>query len=124
VADFIGHGVLAPARIVGTPSGPQVETPLGLIEDPAECPLPDAYPDGLCDVLMRADDLMHDDRSPVKAQILRKAFRGAEFLYTLRLAQGLEVLAHVPSHHDHEVGEWIGIRPAMDHVVTFPRQAG
>jgi iron(III) transport system ATP-binding protein len=28
----------------------------------------------------------------------------------------------VPSHHDHEVGEWIGIRADVDHVVTFPRQ--
>jgi iron(III) transport system ATP-binding protein len=25
----------------------------------------------------------------------------------------------VPSHHDHTLGEWIGIRPEVDHVVTF-----
>jgi iron(III) transport system ATP-binding protein len=31
------------------------------------------------------------------------------------------VLAHVPSHHDHRIGEWIGIRPQVDHVVTFNR---
>jgi iron(III) transport system ATP-binding protein len=31
------------------------------------------------------------------------------------------VLAHVPSHHDHQVGEWIGIRAEVDHVVTFAR---
>lgn len=122
VADFIGHGVFAPARIVATPAGPRVDTPLGVLEDAAECPLPEAYPDGACRVLLRADDITHDDQSPVQAQILRKSFRGAEFLYTLRLAQGLEVLAHVPSHHNHQVGEWIGIRAAVDHVVTFPRQ--
>ena len=34
------------------------------------------------------------------------------------------VLAHVPSHHDHKVGEWIGIRPQVDHVVTFERGGG
>jgi iron(III) transport system ATP-binding protein len=34
------------------------------------------------------------------------------------------VLAHVPSHHDHQIGEWIGIRPEVDHVVTFPRDSG
>ncbi len=28
-------------------------------------------------------------------------------------------MAHVPSHHDHHVGEWIGIRAEVDHVVTF-----
>jgi iron(III) transport system ATP-binding protein len=31
------------------------------------------------------------------------------------------VLAHVPSHHDHKIGEWIGIRADVDHVVTFNR---
>ena len=61
----------------------------------------------------------------MKARIVRKAFRGAEFLYTLRLASGETVLAHVPSHHDHRVGEWIGIQPEVDHVVVFaPEAAG
>ena len=58
----------------------------------------------------------------MQAQIVRKLFRGSEFLYTLRLRSGLEIVAHVPSHHDHDVGEWIGIRPSMDHVVTFARE--
>ncbi len=66
-------------------------------------------------------DIVHEDDAPVKAEILRKAFRGAEFLYTLRLADGQTVLALVPSHHDHKIGEWIGIRPEVDHVVTFAR---
>jgi iron(III) transport system ATP-binding protein len=73
-------------------------------------------------VLLRADDITHDDHSPVRAQVVRKAFRGAEFLYTLRLEQGLELMAHVPSHHDHDLGEWIGIRATVDHVVAFPRR--
>jgi iron(III) transport system ATP-binding protein len=84
-----------------------------------ECPLPDAYAGGLCDVLLRADDIVHDDNAPVKAQIVRKAFRGSEFLYTLKLRTGEAVMAHVPSHHNHSLGEWIGIRAEVDHVVTF-----
>ncbi|UZD54256.1 ABC transporter ATP-binding protein [Caldimonas aquatica] len=123
VADFIGHGVFTPARIVDSDHGPVVRTPLGDLLDLEECPLPGAYPGGECEVLLRADDIVHDDASPVKARIERKAFRGSEFLYTLRLASGEEVLAHVPSHHNHSVGEWIGIRPEVDHVVTFPRAA-
>jgi iron(III) transport system ATP-binding protein len=73
-------------------------------------PAAGAFEGGDCEVLLRADDIVHDDDAPVKAQIVRKAFRGSEFLYTLRLATGETVLAHVPSHHDHKVGEWIGIR--------------
>jgi iron(III) transport system ATP-binding protein len=120
VADFIGHGVFASAQIVPNGHGSIVRTPLGDLHDVQECPLPDAYPpDGRCEVLLRADDIVHDDAAPVKARIERKAFRGAEFLYTLRLASGQQVLAHVPSHHDHQIGEWIGIRAEVDHVVTF-----
>ena len=122
VADFIGHGVFTPAQIVAGPSGAVVRTPLGDLSDTLECPLPDAYEGGYCDVLLRADDIVHDDAAPVKARIERKAFRGSEFLYTLRLASGELVMAHVPSHHDHQVGEWIGIRAQVDHVVTFARE--
>ncbi len=125
VAGFIGHGVFAPARIVPCAEGEGhcVMTPLGELHDVTDCPLPGAYPRGECDVLLRADDIVHDDASPVRALIERKAFRGSEFLLTLRLESGEQVMAHVPSHHDHQVGEWIGIRAEVDHVVTFPRVA-
>ncbi len=119
VAEFIGHGVFAPAVIRDVTGQVVVQTPLGNLADLTECPLPSAYPGGACDVLLRADDIVHDDDAPVKAQIMRKAFRGAEFLYTLQLATGETVMALVPSHHDHVLGEWIGIRAQVDHVVTF-----
>ncbi|MCZ2292847.1 MAG: ABC transporter ATP-binding protein [Burkholderiales bacterium] len=121
VAQFIGHGVFTPARIERVGPAPVLHTPFGDLTDMHECPLPDAYPGGECDLLLRADDIVHDDHAPVKARIERKAFRGSEFLYTLRLPSGEQVMAHVPSHHNHQVGEWIGIRPDVDHVVTFPR---
>jgi iron(III) transport system ATP-binding protein len=54
--------------------------------------------------------------------VLGKAFRGAEFLYTLRLASGATVLSLVPSHHNHAIGERIGIRLELDHVVAFKRE--
>ena len=122
VADFIGHGVFAPAHIEQRADGVVVSTALGDLSDLQECPVPSAYPGGLCDVLLRADDIVHDDNAPVKAQIVRKAFRGSEFLYTLQLPTGETVVAHVPSHHDNALGEWIGIRAEVDHVVTFPRE--
>ena len=122
VADFIGHGVFVPARIVADDQdggGARLDTPLGPLQHLTDCPLPGAYPGGHCDLLLRADDIVHDDQAPVQAQIVRKAFRGSEFLYTLKLTSGETVMAHVPSHHNHRVGEWIGIRPEVDHVVTF-----
>jgi iron(III) transport system ATP-binding protein len=121
VADFIGHGVFTPATLREVNGQVVVDTPVGELTDVAECPLPCAFEGGQCDVLLRADDIVHDDDAPVKAEIIRKAFRGSEFLYTLRLASGELLMAHVPSHHDHKLGEWIGIRAEVDHVVTFNR---
>jgi iron(III) transport system ATP-binding protein len=48
-----------------------------------------------------------------------KAFRGAEILYTLRLAGGARVLALVSSHHNHAIGEKIGIKLEIDQIVAF-----
>jgi iron(III) transport system ATP-binding protein len=121
VAEFIGHGVFAPATVREADAQVRVETPVGVLQDVAECPLPSAYRQGECDVLLRADDIVHDDLAEVKAEIIDKDFRGAEFLYTLRLASGQRLMALVPSHHDHTVGEWIGIRVEVDHVVMFER---
>ena len=122
VADFIGHGVFARAQVVlqaGAGSPKQVLTPLGPLHDISPAVLADLSL-GPVDVLLRADDIVHDDAAIVKAQIVRKAFRGNEFLYTLQLVSGETVMAHVPSHHDHALGEWIGIRAEVDHVVVFP----
>ena len=121
VADFIGHGVFAPATLVRHGGQVVARTALGDLTDIDGCLLPSSYPHGECDVLLRADDVVHDDAAPVRARIVRKAFRGSEFLYTLELEGGLTVVAHVPSHHDHAMGEWIGIRAQVDHVVTFAR---
>ena len=121
VAEFIGHGVFTHATLQEVNKQVVVHTPMGDLVDVAECPLPSMFASGECDVLLRADDIVHDDDAAVKAEIIRKSFRGSEFLYTLRLKTGETVMAHVPSHHDHKVGEWIGIRAEVDHVVTFDR---
>jgi iron(III) transport system ATP-binding protein len=122
VAEFIGHGTFVPVRVVADrPGHAVIESPLGPLRPPGDLPPPWGLGEG--ELLLRADDVVHDDASPVQATIVRKAFRGAEFLYTLKLDGGLTVMSLVPSHHDHGVGERIGIRLEMDHIVTFARQA-
>lgn len=97
-----------------------VVTPIGELHDISPTVLV-RLPIGAVDVLLRADDIVHNDDTHVKAKIVRNAFCGNEFLHTLKLPTGELLLAHVLSHHDHKTGEWIGIRTAMDHVVTFAR---
>ena len=122
VADFIGQGVLLPGVVS---AGTNVEMELGqLVSDmPVECSETCTGCHDGCevDVLLRPDDVVHDDRSPLQAEVLHKAFRGAEILYTLRLASGATVLSLVPSHHNHALGEQIGIRLDADHVIAFKR---
>ena len=121
VAEFIGHGVFTPATLRKENNQMVAHTAMGDLMDVADPLGPLSFSEGECDVLLRADDIVHDDDAPVKAEIIRKSFRGSEFLYTLRLKTGELVMAHVPSHHDHKLGEWIGIRTQVDHVVTFKR---
>jgi iron(III) transport system ATP-binding protein len=72
------------------------------------------------EVLLRPDDIVPDPASLLQAQIVQKAFRGAEILYTLRLRSGGRVLSLFPSHADHALGERVGIRVQADHLVAFP----
>jgi iron(III) transport system ATP-binding protein len=122
VADFIGQGVFLPGvvvaeRCVAIEIGEvRSADPVRHAHDGRECAL------GSCiDVLLRPDDVVHDDASPVQAIVRHKAFRGADFLYTLELPSGARVLSMVPSHHNHRIGEPIGIRLEMDHLIAFPR---
>lgn len=118
VADFVGEGVFLPAERLAASA--QLATELGPISTIDEAAVDADGP--AIDVLLRPDDVVHDDHAPLQAQIVRKHFRGAEFLYVLRLPSGREIQALVPSHHDHAVGEAIGIRLDAQHVVTFARQ--
>ena len=113
IADFIGRGVFVKGIVQ---SNNKVKIELGeldLEEDRSK------EVGKEIDVLLRADDIQHDDNSTMQAEVVRKTFRGADFLYTLKLASGTEIFAFVPSHHDHEIGEKIGIHLVADHVVTF-----
>jgi len=115
VADFIGQGVILPGEVLNEG---QVKTELGIIHGS----LPSGCKTGCkLELLLRPDDIQHDDQSPLRANVVAKAFRGAEFLYTLALPSGTRVLCLAPSHHDHALGEALGIRVEVDHLVMFPQ---
>ncbi|MCB1956744.1 MAG: ABC transporter ATP-binding protein [Rhodocyclaceae bacterium] len=120
VADFIGQGVFLPGKVL---NNRQVQMELGILDSkiPVECGVgcQDCNLGCHVDVLLRPDDIVHDDASPMRAEVVSKAFRGADILYTLRLKSGARVLSLVPSHHNHALGEPIGIRLDVDHVVAF-----
>jgi iron(III) transport system ATP-binding protein len=116
VADFVGQGMSLPGTVL---EPARIRLELGVFQGNTY-----DWPRGTeVDVLLRPDDILHDDASPLQAQVLHKAFRGAQFLYTLQLPGGGRVMSLVPSHHNHAIGERIGIRLEIDHVVAFRREA-
>ncbi|MDX9874603.1 MAG: ABC transporter ATP-binding protein [Spongiibacteraceae bacterium] len=121
VAQFVGQGQMVPGRWLDTT---RVETPLGILRSDAE-----GTPGAEVDVLVRPDDLVHvrsGDSSAsgalVTATVINRVFRGAEYLYTVQLGSGQQLLCLTPSHDDVAPGERMALRLDQRHLVVFPRQ--
>lgn len=107
VAEFIGEGhLLAVQQLAG-----QAITALG--------PLPLTAPADATWLLVRPEDIEHDDESLLKAKVISTAFRGSCYHYELQLNNGELLSCQLQSHHCHAVGEWIGIRAELAHWVFF-----
>ncbi|MEM7019838.1 MAG: ABC transporter ATP-binding protein [Pseudomonadota bacterium] len=115
VAEFVGQGILLDGEIKGAH---EVITSLGTFPADISEDLNEATP---VHVLIRPDYVIHDDSSPLLGEIIEKRFRGAEYLYRLRLDNGAEVLCLVQSHHNHALHEKIGIFPEIERVRVFAR---
>ncbi|HET9484284.1 MAG TPA: ABC transporter ATP-binding protein [Xanthomonadales bacterium] len=111
VADFVGEGRL----IAGVARGGAVETALGTLRANGGAPREGAR----VRVLVRPDDLLHDEAGAFRVRVIGAAFRGAETLYTLALPGGEEVCALFPSHLEFAPGTEIGIATDIEHVVVF-----
>ncbi|MCG7906298.1 MAG: ABC transporter ATP-binding protein, partial [gamma proteobacterium symbiont of Stewartia floridana] len=94
VADFIGQGAMIPGEV--TQDG-DIKSALGKIH--GEFVKQPAAGEKV-ELLIRPDDVVHDDESDFKLRIVDKVFQGAEYLYTLALEDGTELLCLVQSHHD------------------------
>jgi len=113
VADFIGDGVFLPGTLIAPDS---VRTSLGMVRGNRAY----RWPVGSrVEVLVRPDDVVPGEEGDLTALVTRKAFKGAEFLYTLDLEDGTRVLSLFPSHADHAVGEYVNIGLKADHLVAF-----
>jgi iron(III) transport system ATP-binding protein len=114
VADFIGQGRFLQATLL---SPDTLDTELGRIVGNR------AFlwaPGTRLEVLLRPDDVIPAERDALRGVVVKKAFKGAEILYTVRLGNGIELLSLFPSHDDRRVGDSLGVRIRADHLVAFP----
>lgn len=120
VANFIGESTFISGEVVtdqADESRYYVNSQLGRFALPSE----HSYQEGQrLHVLVRPDDILHQDDSPLKALVVDRRFRGAHILYRLALPNFSEqVLCLAPSHHDHHIGEFFGIRLSIEHIICF-----
>jgi iron(III) transport system ATP-binding protein len=115
VASFIGHGDFLSATVCGPDC---VHSDLGNIRGDLDHGFAD---NALVDLLVRPDDILHDDDSAFVGVIVSKWFRGSHFLYRVKLSSGKVVYCFASSHHNHALGQKIGLSVHLDHLVLFPR---
>ena len=74
-------------------------------------------------LLLQPEDLIHDDQSNLKLDVVDRKFRGTNFIYTLKTKKGEHLPVFVHSHHihQHEKNEKFGIKTPIfiDHLVCF-----
>ncbi|MCX4028674.1 ABC transporter ATP-binding protein [Endozoicomonas sp. SM1973] len=113
VANFIGQGHFIRGNAISPES---VATELGELTGNRSYNWVVGTP---IEVLLRPDDVIEAPDSPIKAEVVQKVFKGAMTHYHLRLPTGSIVESLIPSHHNYEVGEQIGIKVEADHLVAF-----
>jgi iron(III) transport system ATP-binding protein len=116
IADFIGQGEFLHAIVVGDSC---VDSSLGhLCSDK-----PHGFVENqTVEILVRPDDVLHDDDSDITAEIVTKQFRGSHFLYQVVLPSKQKLYCFASSHHNHAIGESIGIKLDIDHLVMFEHE--
>lgn len=116
VAEFIGYGDFLTAKVLDEFC---VDSALGKIKDSEK----HGFNAGeAVDLLIRPDDVLHDDDSEFLGVITSRWFRGSHFLYRVQLPSGKVIYCFASSHHNHCVGQNIGLRVELDHLVLFKRE--
>jgi iron(III) transport system ATP-binding protein len=126
IADFVGEGVFISATVVESKSKNsavgkvlKLKTKLGHFQLPRDASLAVGTS---AKMLVRPDDLRHQDESVLKGEVVARSFRGAHILYRLKLENEEQtLLCLAPSHHDHHIGESFGIHLELEHVICYPR---
>lgn len=112
IASFLGISDFLPGAVT---EDLEIETILGCFKVSGDS---EVKPGDKLHVLLRPDDIVHDDDSKLQAKILSRQFKGAQFLFELEFkAQILHCYAS--AHHNHKPGDTMGFRMDMQHCIAF-----
>ena len=112
VAEFIGQGAMISVTIDEAGNMDNQLGPLDRAHDHWQ-------PGQSLKLLIRPDDIEYVSHSELRLKVAGKAFRGAQYLYELALADGQRVPCLTPSHVDVAVGGELPVHFDLRHVVVF-----
>ena len=122
VANFLNKGVFVDVKVIDSECAVHrlEHTELGEIRGK----LSNNFPSGArVKLLLQPEDLIHDDQSKLKLDVVDRKFGGTNFIYTLKTNNGEHLPVFVHSHHihQHEKNEKFGIQSPIyiDHLVCF-----
>ena len=116
VARFIGKGTIIPGIVKDSHN---ISTVLGNLTGQFEMPYECTATGCQVKLLIRPDDVIHDDNSDLQLEIINKAFKGDEFIYTLKIDQEHQLLCKAPSHHNHQINSFLGISMDVKHIIVL-----
>ena len=122
VANFLNKGVFIDVKVIDSECAVHrlKHSELGEIRGK----LSNTFPSGSnVKLLLQPEDLIHDDQSNLKLEVVDRKFRGTNFIYTLKTKKGEHLPVFVHSHHihQHEKNEKFGVQSPIyiDHLVCF-----
>ena len=122
VANFLNKGVFIDVKVIDSECAVHrlKHSELGEIRGK----LSNTFPTGAnVKLLLQPEDLIHDDQSDLKLEVVDRKFRGTNFIYTLSTKSGEHLPVSVHSHHihQHEKKEKFGLKTPIfiDHLVCF-----
>ena len=122
VANFLNKGIFIDVQVVDSECAVHRlrHDELGEIRGK----LSNSFPSGSkVKLLLQPEDLIHDDQSKLKLEVVDRKFRGTNFIYTLKTKKGEHLPVFVHSHHihQHEKSEQFGVKSPIyiDHLVCF-----
>ncbi len=122
VANFLNKGIFIEVKVIDSECAVHrlKHNELGEIRGK----LSNKFPSGAkVRLLLQPEDLIHDDQSQLKLEVVDRKFRGTNFIYTLKTNNGEHLPVFVHSHHihQHEKSEKFGVKSPIyiDHLVCF-----
>jgi iron(III) transport system ATP-binding protein len=117
VASFVGQG----SFVLGSTLGPDaIQSELGVIHGNRAYKWDAGTP---VDVLIRPDDIIYDEHSSLRPEVIEKTFAGTSTLYRFRCSESTEFEALFRSHLDFNVGDLVPVRVDADHLIAFEHEA-